>query len=419
MREPPDRTALTFKIDKTKTLNNITYGPKYLLMKRINSNDSLHGVSPFLIKKVIDTASGGIVDACNKLSNGTLLIKTKNLSQATQLIQLTTLNNTIEVDVTEHNSLNYTKGVIYCNDLRDISETDILTELKSQNVVEVRKIMKKAQDTLIESGLITLKFASLELPTHINIGYQRTAIRPFIPLPRRCFNCGRLGHSTTHCKANKLCLTCGYPSHIDSESDEQCKNLNCCINCKEDNNLKYHHSIFDRQCPTYIKQKEIQAIRVIEKTDMKQANIIYNERYKNKSQSYSTISKTKQQTTRDSISYGDLDLSSPTATASTSGTSKQLLAQSGPESQPTTSTILTRNTDKAQSILSEKISGNLKTHLLSHTIPNSKEKNISKYKINKTKTETNLNKKSKIERDISPSQQHLSPEHTDAEMISD
>jgi len=147
------------------------------------------------------------VDVCDKLSNETLLIKSKNLSQAMQLIQLTTVNNTIEVEVTEHNSLNYTQGVIYSNDLRDISETDILTELKSQNVVEVRKIIKKAQDTRIESGLITLKFASLGLPTHINIGYQRTAIRPFIPLPRRCFNCGRLGHSTTHCNANKLCLT--------------------------------------------------------------------------------------------------------------------------------------------------------------------------------------------------------------------
>jgi len=40
----------------------------------------------------------------------------------------------VDVTASEHKTLNFSKGVIYCNDLRHIDEDTILQELKQQKV---------------------------------------------------------------------------------------------------------------------------------------------------------------------------------------------------------------------------------------------------------------------------------------------
>lgn len=152
MDKPPDSGGFfhpPFLNDKDKQLKLTTPGPKYLVMSRKNSTDSLSKVSPFLIKKVIDTICGGEVTSCNKLRNGSIIIKTKNMIQASKLIKLTSLSPEIEVDVSEHNSLNYSKGVIYSNDLSGIPEKEILEELQPQNIGKVDKIMKKKMKQVV------------------------------------------------------------------------------------------------------------------------------------------------------------------------------------------------------------------------------------------------------------------------------
>lgn len=73
--------------------------------------------------------------------NGTLLLKTKNYVQATKLIKVISFTTEIKVEVTEHDNLNTSKGIVYDNSLRGISEDIILSEMKSQNVCEVKKIL--------------------------------------------------------------------------------------------------------------------------------------------------------------------------------------------------------------------------------------------------------------------------------------
>lgn len=70
---------------------------------------------------------------------------------------------TMEITASEHKSLSFTKGVIYCNELRNISEDEILEELKTHKVTEIRKILRKQQSNtednnsmLTETGLIIL-----------------------------------------------------------------------------------------------------------------------------------------------------------------------------------------------------------------------------------------------------------------------
>jgi len=65
------------------------------------------------------------VESCNKNRNGTILVKTKGATQAFRLLKLTQFHN-FTVSVTEHETLNFLKGVIYSNELRNIDELDIL-----------------------------------------------------------------------------------------------------------------------------------------------------------------------------------------------------------------------------------------------------------------------------------------------------
>lgn len=69
-------------------------------------------------KKVIDSVCGEI-ELCKKLQSETILLKTKNFTQAQKLIKLISLFPTIKVEVSEHKTLNKSRGVIYCNDLRN------------------------------------------------------------------------------------------------------------------------------------------------------------------------------------------------------------------------------------------------------------------------------------------------------------
>lgn len=311
MEKPPDSGGFfhpPILFDKDKTLKLTTPGPKYLVMTRKNSSDSLSKVSPFLIKKVIDSVCGGEVTTCNKLRNGTIIIQTKNIIQASKLIKLASLSPDIQVEVSEHNSLNYSKGVIYSNDLRSIPEDIIQEELKPQNVGKVEKIMKKnTEGNLEETGLIILTFNSTSLPSEVAIGYERVRIRTYIPLPLRCKTCLRYGHIAKVCQNVKLCPYCSQEFHL-GESEELCTLNKNCINCKEEN-LDFNHSSIDKKCPIFLKEKEIQAIITQEKVSKKKATNIYNQRHINTFTTYSSI--VKNQSTNHTIKQTPDDKNKP------------------------------------------------------------------------------------------------------------
>lgn len=119
MNEPPDVSkkkeylcsGLQFDFSKKLSINSS--GPIYLLINRTEKDADFTSVSPFLIKKVIDSTCDGEVAECKKLRNGTLLIKTQNNIQANKLIKLKSMSHSIHIQVSEHASLNYSKGVIY------------------------------------------------------------------------------------------------------------------------------------------------------------------------------------------------------------------------------------------------------------------------------------------------------------------
>ncbi|XP_049311726.1 uncharacterized protein LOC125778411 [Bactrocera dorsalis] len=166
--------------------------------------------------------------------------------QAEKLVKLVSLSPTIHIEISEHTSLNSTKGVIYSNDLRGIKEEEILDELKTQNVSEVKKILKKENnDSLKETGLIILTFSSISLPTEMSIG----------------------------------------------EDNEECVNIKSCVNCKVNDIQTYNHNSYDKKCPIFVREKEIQAIITLEKVDRRKAISTYKERNQHSGPSYSAVTR--------------------------------------------------------------------------------------------------------------------------------
>lgn len=329
--DPPDRQkaagATLLSPNQAKTLS--TPGSKFIIISRDNPNDKHFNLSPFAIKKIIDFNCDGPVLSCKKLRSGDLLVNTKTVHQANKLLKMTHFTSTMPVIVSTHSSLNYTRGVIYSNDLRNIPEEEILQELKDQHVTEVKKILKKFDGTLKETGLIILTFDSTTLPTHLMIGYERTSIRQYIPTPLRCHNCFGFGHTYKICKNPKACYKCGSTHHTLGE--ETClKNVGC-INCIKNNLSPYDHCSIDRNCPLYKKNQEIIAIKITHQIDNKAAYEIYNKRHnpvsyadKTKIQSPTTtltapIPTPSSTPTRITRSYDDLDPKPSTSLASKLG----------------------------------------------------------------------------------------------------
>ncbi|XP_053960363.1 uncharacterized protein LOC128864629 [Anastrepha ludens] len=298
---PPNLPAL--KWDKTKQSNFTSNEPVYLLMPRPNNSDNLKNVSPFLIQKAINSTCGE-VEYCKKIISGQILIKTKNGSQANKLTTLTALSNTIIVEITPHKTLNYSKGVIYCNELRSIPESEILDELKPQNVCEVKKILKKVNNDLIETGLIILTFATTTLPTKIHIGYIKTTVRPYIPPPMRCKNCFKFNHVAKFCKSPKSCHNCASNNHVNDENQEKCNNITKCGNCDANGLTCTNHTTLDKKCPIFIREKEIQTIKITSQVDNKTARAIYKERHPHNNYTFAEVTSqhTSKQTTLNSQS---------------------------------------------------------------------------------------------------------------------
>lgn len=376
MNKPPDLPFLIW--DKTKSLNLSQPGPIYLIMNRTNSEQTLSNVSPFLIKKAIDYTCNGEVEECKKLMSGSLLIKTKNNAQANKLSTLTALSNSISVEVKEYKALNQTKGVIYCNDLRGIPEIEITCELASQNVYKVDKINKFVNGALSETGLTILTFTSSTLPSEIKIGYQIINVRPYIPLPMKCNNCQEFGHTAKYCKNGKICFQCAKDYHLQSEKDV-CTNKSNCINCIHNKLENTNHSSKDNICPVFIKQKELQAIKTINKVDNKTAHKIYNERHHHDGALYASVANAnanKNAQYKKVSSSRNPEFSQPTTS---SRTLIQYDTQSDSELEPPSkSSIPTNTSDTKIKILPRKTSKRLQEKLKSKPKTTTTAKNNQK-----------------------------------------
>ena len=131
------------------------------------------------------------------------------------------------------------RGVIY-GVPTEMTDDEILNELKHQGVIDVKRIMKRSKSNVksieieesrpnfIPMRSVIIAFNRTNLPSNITMCYQHFEVKLYIPPVLRCFQCQRYGHGIAQCRAKMKCVRCG-----EDHKFEECnrKERPICINC--------------------------------------------------------------------------------------------------------------------------------------------------------------------------------------------
>ncbi|KAL9900812.1 uncharacterized protein ACN427_007846 isoform 2-T4 [Glossina fuscipes fuscipes] len=142
-----------------------------------------------------------------------------------------------------------------------------MREMGSQGVTEVYRFTKLNDDgkTRSPKGRIILSFDRYRLPATVDVAWYKCKVELYIPNPKRCKNCQRLGHTAKRCSSPPSCANCGLPPHPENCTRSFCLNYND------------QHSALDKQCPRFIHMREILKIKTVNYCSMGEARCKYRE----------------------------------------------------------------------------------------------------------------------------------------------
>ena len=236
--------------NEKRARNSSPSNDRFFILSAADGSD-LSTINPFLLGKAVKLQAGSVAEL-RKLRNGTVLVKTADSKQASAIQKMERIGETrIKVEV--HRSLNHCKGVVRSKELSFCTNEEIIDELKSQGVVGCSNISVKSDSgERRKTNTYILTFHTTVPPKHVYISdYLRIPVAVYIPNPLRCFKCQKFGHSQNNCKGQKVCARCATPGHDATD----CTSPHKCTNCSGD------HSAFSKECPSWIKEKNIQQIR--------------------------------------------------------------------------------------------------------------------------------------------------------------
>ncbi len=232
--------------------------PRYWIMEGTDGSNPLSKMNPFLVSKAIQGISSTL--GVKRLRNGSLLLECDRSSQARTLQGISQLGS-VPVRVSPHKSMNTCQGIIRCRDISDMTEDDIQLELSAQGVTKVRQFIARSNGHIKKTGTFLLTFNSTTLPQSINVGYLRVKVEVYVPNPLRCFSCQKFGHGQHSCKGQPVCTKCGKQEH----GDDPCTGPLNCVNCAG------NHSSNSKQCPVWLKEREIQKVKALQKLPYSEA----------------------------------------------------------------------------------------------------------------------------------------------------
>ena len=203
--------------------------PRFIVLSPLNESQPLTKLSPFAVEKTI-FGKFGTVKKVTKMKSGSLLIEANRASQS-RMIRHTKTFMDIEVKASPHRTLNTSRGVIrdYGRDLYDMSDADIVMELRDQGVENVSRFILKKDGKGIRTNTLFITFGTPTPPTKLKIGYHSVEVKLYIPNPLRCFGCQEFGHSRKFCQKSLKCWKCGDEGHDVSECSSETIR---CVNCK-------------------------------------------------------------------------------------------------------------------------------------------------------------------------------------------
>ena len=136
---------------------------RFLVIQSQDGSNPVTSLSPFIIEKQIESLIGTPKSA---KKNKTLLVETNRKSQTENLLKITSFFN-IKVSVTEHNSLNSSKGIIRDRMLKGETEDNIVDYLRPQGVTGCKRFkIKKTENQLKQILLLT--FNRINVPKSLN-----------------------------------------------------------------------------------------------------------------------------------------------------------------------------------------------------------------------------------------------------------
>ena len=160
------------------------------------------------------------------------------------------------IDVTPHRTLNTSKGVVKCPQLKGDTEETILDELSSQKVTSVKRISITKSSETIQTNTLILTFSTSTVPKVIQFGYLNVKVNVYVPNPLRCFLCQRFGHHEQKCQSKApVCGKCAGVHRTESCPGLSENNPQKCAGCGGD------HPAYAKTCPKWQTEKEILRVK--------------------------------------------------------------------------------------------------------------------------------------------------------------
>ena len=255
--------------------------PRWLVVRAADESRPLSGLSPFAIAKALKGMAGEPKQV-KKMRDGSLLVEMSTKNHAELLLKTRKLVD-CPVTVSPHRTMNSSKGVIRSRDLRMMSEAEIKEELSTIGVIHVHRVTIRKGSERVPTDTLFLTFDSPTLPKEIKACWTNIKVTPYVPAPLRCFKCQKFGHVRDRCPGREVCGKCAQDLH-----EGPCTGSEKCVNCEA------AHPSFSRACPEFIKERDIQEIRVQQKSSYFEARDIYKQRHPVPGTSYaSAVSGTK------------------------------------------------------------------------------------------------------------------------------
>lgn len=214
--------------DLRKRAVNITKGLFKVIISTVDGEDCERKPFPegsFLA--VIEDLRKKIPNCSTSSSNGFLHVWVNSVEAINQLKQIQELAS-MKV-VAECKTADQFWGRITGVD-KGFTESEILATLRNMGVTtvrrETRKIHNGTESKTFPTDRVFLQFSGLP-PQKVMLARREYLVILVAGKPLICYNCQRIGHTSSHCKRPKACMKCGGTNHLAA----QCKRMAKCVNC--------------------------------------------------------------------------------------------------------------------------------------------------------------------------------------------
>ena len=212
-------------------LERLPVPPRWLILSSRSERGNLFKIKQFIDQKLGHVNSPDI----SRFGKDSFLVHTKSDAQAVMLLNMKLDTKSLVKGVKPHFTFSYAKGVLFNEDIYELSENEILT-MCPDNVWKIFKVPK--------SNMIVLSFMDSIVPHEIIIENEIIKVRPYRQRPLQCFNCFGFAHVSDVCTRAKICQFCSQPEH------GACTRPRVCANCRES------HDSRNKSCNIFKKEQE-------------------------------------------------------------------------------------------------------------------------------------------------------------------